>query len=77
MITKFQLTKILFQNQFHERYSFSLNYQGNNFQGIYHKGVIDWFNPHPFNKIGSQQLGKLESIVATIMQKLLCPCKNA
>lgn len=70
MITNFQITKTLFQNQFHERFSFSLNYQGNNFQGIFHKGVIDWFNPHPLYKLESHQLQQVESTVADKMSIL-------
>ena len=71
MLNQFQITKTLFRNCIHERFSFSLNYQGNDYQGIYHEGVINWFNPHPINKIGVQQLGKVESNVTTKMHKLL------
>lgn len=39
--------KTLFEGQVHERYRFTLNFQGNEFQGIYHKGKIHWFNPQP------------------------------
>ena len=73
MINQFQITKALFQNQIHERFSFSLNYHGNDFKGIYHEGVINWFNPHPSTKIELQQLGKIESGVTTKMHKLLFP----
>ena len=71
MLNQFQITKALFQNQINERFSFSLNYQGNDFQGIYHEGVINWFNPHPLNKIELQQLDRVESSVADKMHKLL------
>lgn len=71
MLNQFQITKTLFQNRIHERFSFSLNYQGNDYQGIYHDGVINWFNPHPLNKIGVHQLGIVESIVTIKMYQLL------
>ena len=62
MLNQFQITKALFQNHVNERFYF---------QGIYHEGVINWFNPHPLNKIESQQLGKVESSVTNKMHKLL------
>ncbi|HJF31218.1 MAG TPA: YheE family protein [Sporosarcina psychrophila] len=71
MLKQFQITKALFQNQVNERFSFSLNYKGNDFQGIYHEGVINWFNPHPLNKIEKEQLGQVESSVADNMHKYL------
>ena len=71
MINQFQIKKALFQNHINERFSFSLKYQGNDFQGIYHEGVINWFNPHPLNKIESQQLGTIESSVTNKMNRLL------
>ncbi|MFJ7934518.1 hypothetical protein [Sporosarcina sp. NPDC096371] len=71
MYHQFQITKTLFQNQIHERFSFSLQYQGNDFQGIYHDGMINWFNPHPLNRIGEQQLGKIEAGVTTNMHQFL------
>ncbi len=70
MLTTFQINKALFQNQIHERFSFSLNYHGNDFQGLYHKGVINWFNPHPLNKMETQQLQQVESIITDKMSKI-------
>lgn len=71
MINNLQITKALFQDQIHERFSFSVNYQGNDYQGIYHAGDISWFNPHPLNKLQKNRLEKVESEVDDKMQKLL------
>ena len=71
MLTRFQIKKTLFKNQVNERFSFSLCYQGDDFQGLYHKGVINWFNPHPLNKLGTKQLQQVESTVTDKISILL------
>jgi hypothetical protein len=71
MLNKFQINKTLFQNQIHERFSFSVNYHGNDYQGLYHEGVINWFNPQPFTKLGAKQLKQIESNVTDIMHQYL------
>lgn len=69
ILNTFHIKKALFKNQIHERFSFSVNYQGNDYQGLYHEGVINWFNPQPFNKIAAKQLKQIESNVADKMHK--------
>ncbi|WP_318616417.1 DUF5342 family protein [Sporosarcina sp. YIM B06819] len=71
MLNTFHIKKALFQNQIHERLSFSVNYKGNDYQGLYHEGVINWFNPQPFNKIGAKQLKQIESNITDKMHKHL------
>ncbi|MFJ7936577.1 hypothetical protein [Sporosarcina sp. NPDC096371] len=71
MVNTIQIKKALFQNQINERFSFSVNVQGNDFQGLYHEGTINWFNPQPFNKLGAKQLQQIESKVTDKMQQLL------
>lgn len=71
MLKNFKIKKQLFKNQIHERYLFSINCKGNDYQGIYHDGEISWFNPHPFNDLREKQLERVESSVSTKMQKLL------
>jgi hypothetical protein len=71
MLNTFQIKKALFPNQINERFSFSVNVQGNDFQGLYHEGTINWFNPQPFNKLGVKQLQQIESNVTDKMQQLL------
>ncbi len=70
MLNQFQIKKTLFKNQVNERFSFSLNYQGYNFQGLYHNGVINWFNPHPLNKVETKQLQQVETNVTHKMSML-------
>jgi hypothetical protein len=67
----FKIIKELFKNQIHERYLFSLNCRGNNYQGIYHDGNISWFNTHPLTELKEMHLKLLESKVNDRMQKLL------
>ena len=39
MIQDFKV-KPLFEDQFHERHQFTLNIEGDNYQGIFHNGKI-------------------------------------
>jgi hypothetical protein len=71
MLSKFQITKALFQNQIHERFSFLVNYRGNDYQGLYHEGIINWFNPQPLNKLDVKQLQQIESNVTDKMHQFL------
>ncbi|MCG7336900.1 YheE family protein [Sporosarcina sp. ACRSM] len=71
MLSKFQIKKELFQDQTHEWFSFSVLIQGNEFQGLYHEGDINWFNPQPCHKLEAEQLQQLESNVSNKMQQLL------
>ena len=71
MFTKFQIKKALFQDQIHERFSFSVNVQGNDYQGLYHNGSINWFNPQPFNKLEEEQLNQIEADITDKMEEAL------
>ena len=71
MLKNFKIKKQLFKNQIHERYIFSINCKGNDYQGIYHEGEISWFNPHPFNDLKEEHIEKVEFKVNTQMKKLL------
>ncbi|MBU8878694.1 hypothetical protein BGM26_06780 [Bacillus sp. FJAT-29790] len=53
--------KPIFKDQIHERYQFSLNIEGYNYQGIFHNEEIQWFHPHPKNKLGEDELDEVES----------------
>ncbi|GIP56682.1 DUF5342 family protein [Paenibacillus sp. FSL W8-0186] len=43
--------KSMFKNQVHERKQFTLQFKGNSYQGIFHEGKIQWFNPQPQQKV--------------------------
>ncbi|MBS4179093.1 hypothetical protein [Lederbergia citrea] len=71
MLENFEIKKALFKDQIHERYLFSLNFKGDDYEGIYNEGYITWFNPHPRNALKEKHLNKIESKVDVKMQKLL------
>ncbi|MFC7393991.1 DUF5342 family protein [Scopulibacillus cellulosilyticus] len=59
--------KPMFEDQIHERHQFSLNILGSNYSGIYHKGDIQWFNPHPKNNLSNDHLGNVESKIHELL----------
>ena len=59
--------KPLFEDQFHERHQFTLNIEGDNYQGIFHGGEIQWFHPQPNTKLEEDDLQDLESKVYDLM----------
>ncbi|MCM3651135.1 DUF5342 family protein [Metabacillus litoralis] len=59
--------KPLFEDQFHERHQFTLNIEGDNYQGIFHGGEIQWFHPQPNAKLEEDDLQDLESKVHDLM----------
>lgn len=59
--------KPMFEEQIHERQQFTLNIQGEHYQGIFHDGEIHWFHPHPKNTLEDDHLQAVEAKV----QKLL------
>ncbi|MBT2667937.1 DUF5342 family protein [Bacillus sp. ISL-4] len=63
--------KPLFEGQIHERQQFSLNIQGDNYQGIFHDGEIHWYNPHPKNNLEEDHLEAVESKVHDLMSNHL------
>ena len=69
LFNDFDIEKKMFEDQFHERYQFSLNYEGNNYKGIYHNGNITWFQPHPLNNLEEEPLTNIEEEVHKRMQE--------
>ena len=59
--------KPLFEDQFHERHQFTLNIKGDNYQGIFHDGNIQWFYPQPETKLEEDDLQDLETKVYDLM----------
>lgn len=60
--------KPMFEGQVHERQQFSLNVDGDNFQGIFHEGEIQWFHPLPQNKLEEDIIEDIELNVSDIIQ---------
>ncbi|MCS7460857.1 YheE family protein [Paenibacillus doosanensis] len=67
MFEEFEV-KPLFEDQIHERYQFSLNHEGNDYNGVYHQGEISWFHPLPQNTLHDELLEEMEAQVHQKMQ---------
>ena len=68
MVKTFNVEKRLFKGHFHERDQFLLNYDGNDYRGIYHNGTISWFHPQPLNDLEKDHFINLEEKVHKKMQ---------
>lgn len=66
MIQDFK-AKHLFENQVHERYQFTLNFEGDHYHGIFHDKEIQWFHPQPEHNLEEEDLHDLESKVYDLM----------
>lgn len=65
--------KTLFEDQFHERQQFKLNFEGDNYQGIFHDGQIQWFYPQPQNKLNDKELQDVEFKVHHLITNRVYP----
>ena len=68
LFNDFDIDKTMFENHLHERYQFSLNYEGNNYKGIYHDGEISWFHPQPQHEIENTLLNSVEEEILKRIQ---------
>ncbi|WP_338469746.1 hypothetical protein R4Z10_13100 [Niallia sp. XMNu-256] len=66
MFENIEVGKIL-EDQFHERHRFKVNVRGDEYAGIYHKGEVQWFNPHPRNTLEGEHLNSVESSIQYYM----------
>lgn len=64
----------VFEDRPHERRQFILKVQGDELKGFVHEGEIQWFHPHPKQKLEEQQV---EAIESEIHEKLLEQSKQA
>ena len=55
--------KPAFEDRIHERQQFTLQVQGEEFKGFVHKGEIQWFHPHPKQKLEDEHVQAIESEV--------------
>ena len=53
--------KPAFEDRIHERHQFSLQVQGDEFKGFIHEGEIQWFHPHPQQKLEDDLVQAMES----------------
>ena len=59
--------KSLFDDQIHERPHFTLTYDENTFQGIFHEGEIHWLHPKPNTKLEESDIQDLEDKVYKLL----------
>lgn len=59
--------KPLFEDQIHERHQFSLTIEGNEYQGIFKDGDIQWFHPHPVQMLDLVNITAIESKIHHLM----------
>jgi hypothetical protein len=72
LVNDFDIEKKMFEDHsLHERYQFSLNYQGSNYKGIYHNGDISWFHPQPHNELEDEHINNIEEAVYKKIQNHL------
>ncbi|MFJ7934457.1 DUF5342 family protein [Sporosarcina sp. NPDC096371] len=67
MLQNFEVIPPLFEGQVNERFQFKLKIEGNDYRGIYHDKEVQWYQPHPHDKIEQDDLDSLESNVHTLM----------
>ncbi|GAA0134008.1 hypothetical protein YSY43_08480 [Paenibacillus sp. YSY-4.3] len=61
--------KSMFKNQIHERKQFTVKFKGNSYQGIFHEGKIQWFNPQPQKKVKEVESKVHELLLTRIENK--------
>ena len=53
--------KQVFEDRPHERRQFILKVQEDEFKGFFHKGEIQWFHPHPHQKLKDEHVEAIET----------------
>ncbi|MGE7022472.1 hypothetical protein [Solibacillus cecembensis] len=53
--------KPAFEDRIHERHHFSLQVQGESYNGFVHEGEIQWFHPQPQQKLEDELVQAIES----------------
>ncbi|OIK10404.1 hypothetical protein BIV60_21405 [Bacillus sp. MUM 116] len=70
MFENFEVNR-LFEGHAHEQPHFSLNIQGHDYKGMVHDGKIQWYHPHPKQKVKKEYLASIESQVFDLMSEHL------
>ncbi|MFJ7934005.1 hypothetical protein [Sporosarcina sp. NPDC096371] len=71
MFTKLQMIKSFIQKQIHDRFSYTICYEGVVYQGLYDTAFMNWFNPNPLSKEEIQQIQKVKSTINARLQNLI------
>ena len=71
MFTKLQTVKAYIQKQIHERFAYSIYYEGNVYQGLYDNAFMNWLNPNPLSKDEIKQIQKVKSAINSKLHNLI------
>lgn len=66
MFTKLQNLKAFIQNKIHERFSYSITYEGHSYNGLYDNTFINWLNPNPLSK---EEIKEIQQVKIAINAK--------
>lgn len=64
-INDFEMKQV-FEDRPHERHQIILNVEGHEFKGLVHEGEVNWFHPHPSQKLTDEHI---EAIETEILEK--------
>lgn len=67
MLENFEVIDPLFEGRGHERIQFKLTIEGNDYRGLFHNNEVQWFQPHPHQKIGEYDEEIIESNVRSLI----------
>ncbi|AZU64259.1 hypothetical protein [Neobacillus mesonae] len=59
--------KTMFKGLFHECQQFKINIKGKDYAGLFKAGEIQWFHPHPKNKLKETHLSAIELKVQDLL----------
>ncbi|MCG7336091.1 hypothetical protein MHZ95_12535 [Sporosarcina sp. ACRSM] len=71
MLTQLQTLKAFIQNQIHERFSYSISYEEQVYNGLYDNAFMNWFNPKPFTKVEIQEIQQVKRAINAKMHHLI------
>ena len=67
-IDDIEMTQV-FEDRLHERRQVTLKVQGHEFKGFVHEGEIQWFHPHPKQKLNEEHVEKWLSTFSNLSEK--------
>ena len=70
-LIKLQILKAFIQNQIHERFSYSIFYEGWVYNGLYDNAFMNWFNPDPLTKEEITEIQQVKRVLNAKMHRLI------
>ncbi|MFJ7933989.1 hypothetical protein [Sporosarcina sp. NPDC096371] len=71
MFSKLQTIKAFIQNQIHDRFSYTICYEGVVYQGLYDNAFMNWLNPNPLSKEEIKQIQRAKSNINAKLHNLI------